>query len=890
MTIISFEGGDEKEYIFENENGMEVWTDKGFTPLRRIMRHHTNKRIYRITTHTGVVKVTEDHSLLDEKARKISPKSVEIGSRLLTSPNPKVGGNINIPNAWVWGFFYRNGSCGGYKNPYSNRYIFDIINANLEYLWKAKNLLETNFNCTFEILNTRKNSGVYKLVLRGNLNEFVKRWQSMFYDDNYQCKKIPDEIFDADKESRQKFFEGYYAGNSNKDFHGYTTDNKGQIGSMGLYLLATSLGFQVSINTRSDKLDIYRLTMTKDPILVDRKSNEYSLDPAKLDLGVIKKIEDLGLIDDYVYDLETENHHFAAGVGQLIVHNTDSCMIIFDGATLEESFDLCKKVSIIVTHYLKCWILGVNEDIVVTTRGGKHYTLDKINSKHKDFKNLTLDDKIKVLEYESVPIDLEFENMYGRLLLLSKKRYKAYIVNREGNIIGKVDKGTVIVRRNNSEYLRITYKKMADGILNDENEDKVMRILYNRVNKLFTRQIPDTQLIIYTGINKNVMNYAKNKEFKKGRTAFKMYYLDENNEAIDDPIGPLDPRLVYPNYPQTLLALKMINRGTDIPPNTRLEYLYIENPEAEHQGDKAEDYTYYHENREIENLHPDYLHYIEKQLTNPISELLAVKYPREPVIYEKLDDALMRVLSSREISELKQNRLARTRRFIKPRPEGYTPQNNVLIGWDAVSAEDNGFGPEKWMTFTERQRGIYRLSKDSGKFTEYEFTGKEARVMYVLESAKKSGINEFNPKQVIEAKIINICKRWKARVILNAIYKKHGLKKCPMKRPTQTGDRLRTNTQIMLLYSLKGQSKDSIGKVIDVYEEESGQKKKYYYDLLMDEASETIINHIPREAIATFYLRDSAVMKDILKARTHYKEVVVDLKNMFNPLRFMTNY
>ena len=42
--------------------------------------------------------------------------------------------------------------------------------------------------------------------------------------------------------------------------------------------------------------------------------------------GVIKKIEDLGYIDDYVYDLETENHHFGAGVGEIIVHNTDSSM------------------------------------------------------------------------------------------------------------------------------------------------------------------------------------------------------------------------------------------------------------------------------------------------------------------------------------------------------------------------------------------------------------------------------------------------------------------------------------------------------------------------------------------------------------------------------------
>ena len=33
--------------------------------------------------------------------------------------------------------------------------------------------------------------------------------------------------------------------------------------------------------------------------------------------------------NQYVYDLTTENHHFAAGIGNLIVHNTDSIFVNF---------------------------------------------------------------------------------------------------------------------------------------------------------------------------------------------------------------------------------------------------------------------------------------------------------------------------------------------------------------------------------------------------------------------------------------------------------------------------------------------------------------------------------------------------------------------------------
>lgn len=38
----------------------------------------------------------------------------------------------------------------------------------------------------------------------------------------------------------------------------------------------------------------------------------------------IIKISNMGPTDRYVYDLETANHHFAAGVGRIVVHNTDS--------------------------------------------------------------------------------------------------------------------------------------------------------------------------------------------------------------------------------------------------------------------------------------------------------------------------------------------------------------------------------------------------------------------------------------------------------------------------------------------------------------------------------------------------------------------------------------
>ena len=63
----------------------------------------------------------------------------------------------------------------------------------------------------------------------------------------------------------------------------------------------------------------------------------------------ICKIEDLGVLDEYVYDLTTESGHFHVGPGTTVVHNTDSCFVhlsreLCDGSTPEELVENAHKV------------------------------------------------------------------------------------------------------------------------------------------------------------------------------------------------------------------------------------------------------------------------------------------------------------------------------------------------------------------------------------------------------------------------------------------------------------------------------------------------------------------------------------------------------------------
>ena len=91
-------------------------------------------------------------------------------------------------------------------------------------------------------------------------------------------------------------------------------DSKGQLRCARHVCLAKSLGLSVSMRALGD--DDVLLTTAR------------SLKPT--DSLAVNTVYELSRRTDFVYDLTTSNHHFAAGIGDLIVHNTDSVFMRFD--------------------------------------------------------------------------------------------------------------------------------------------------------------------------------------------------------------------------------------------------------------------------------------------------------------------------------------------------------------------------------------------------------------------------------------------------------------------------------------------------------------------------------------------------------------------------------
>lgn len=105
VTVDSFTGWyPYEEFKREDSNRFEkqqiklcnsyIWTHKGFARIRRVIRHKTNKIIYRVITNSGLVDVTEDHSLLDVNCNIIKPSKCVIGTSLLHS-KPIINQPIN---------------------------------------------------------------------------------------------------------------------------------------------------------------------------------------------------------------------------------------------------------------------------------------------------------------------------------------------------------------------------------------------------------------------------------------------------------------------------------------------------------------------------------------------------------------------------------------------------------------------------------------------------------------------------------------------------------------------------------------------------------------------------------------------------------------------------
>lgn len=192
------------------------------------------------------------------------------------------------------------------------------------------------------------------------------------------------------------------------------------------------------------------------------------------DGNIVTAIECLGETLDWVYDLETDNHHFAAGTGNIVVHNTDSVFV---------------KLNL------------VRED------GTYPQTIPEKIQRSIDI-GMWLQQKMKDERVFKKPHDLEYEKVFYPLILITKKRYIGIKYEEDPNKGKKTSMGVVTKRRDNAPILKHTFNGVVDTLTQDCDLEKAV----NYVKDVCRDMVDDKFDLNMFVISKTLREYYKDPE------------------------------------------------------------------------------------------------------------------------------------------------------------------------------------------------------------------------------------------------------------------------------------------------------------------------------------------------------------------------------------------
>ena len=332
---------DEYEYsnnkFYYKPRNIEVWTSKGFSKIKTVIKHETEKEMFRVVTPLGFVDVTEDHSLIKDNNEIIKPKDLTLNTNLLFNNDYKEYLNpplkkeflklepstLEEKKAFIEGFFLADGSSGIYQSKWGIKYSWHLNNQDLNLLNKCLEYCRELYPTDFKIIDCMKSSGVYRIIPKGSIKVMAEKFER-FYTDKKE-KYVPYKILNKGYNYKLFFFRGFYQGDGYKKGNNceFCFSQKSKITFSCLHYLITSLGYNTNINTRIDKPNIFSLNITQ-----------------KEQVANVKKIISLGKQKRTVYDLSTESEDFNCGF-PLIVHNTDS---IFLSIKTKDIYEDMKKI------------------------------------------------------------------------------------------------------------------------------------------------------------------------------------------------------------------------------------------------------------------------------------------------------------------------------------------------------------------------------------------------------------------------------------------------------------------------------------------------------------------------------------------------------------------
>ena len=162
---------------------------------------------------------------------------------------------------------------------------------------------------------------------------------------------------------------------------------------------------------------------------------------------------------DWVYDLETVNHHFSAGLGTIVVHNTDSVFVKLPTFDEKAAFEMATNLAVELTTQLF-----------------------------------------------QAPVLLEFEKIYKGFILFKKKNYVGMKLEHFGGKYAIEDKGLISVQRTTPICVARIYQQVIDNLFHENNPFAIYEMTKAYIEKMLDGETSFLDFVQSTRLKDDYVN------------------------------------------------------------------------------------------------------------------------------------------------------------------------------------------------------------------------------------------------------------------------------------------------------------------------------------------------------------------------------------------------
>lgn len=433
-------------------NDIQVYTRNGWNNVEKIIRHKTNKELYRVSNHRGIVTVTEDHSLLTSRGHEIKPVDCTMYTNLLYSFPKCFPDKVDVPEecAFAMGVLLR-------EKPYLRNTHMNIKKEHVEKF--INGLVQIIPNCVvpdihickeFDDIVEIKYLYEYENDITNHVHEALSRLED----------SVPYPILNSRPEAIVSYLAGYLYMDIIPDVKRMDIIVNNSIECAGFYYLLKILEYKVDILSET-QLYAYDYDCLSDQGTDTEIMSEFGRleETVKINPLCIHLLERPDSEYVYVYDIQTEQGTFQAGIGETIVKNTDSIFIEMKYNRESEK-------------------LNRHDTFKVASICGKKLTDDVFNRK---------------------PIEMEFEKVFQPFILLTKKRYigKKFEDLKDPMKMKEITAaGIALTRRDYSKFVKECYTGVIDEIINNADVDAGIRVYKDYIKKLEDDTVDISSLVL----------------------------------------------------------------------------------------------------------------------------------------------------------------------------------------------------------------------------------------------------------------------------------------------------------------------------------------------------------------------------------------------------------